>query len=66
MKILQITEVLLVHSNIVDNDSKWAFSTFASNKSFSQVLDISAKNFISLKIFNSDLSYIEVMVSDGR
>ena len=34
--------------------------TFVSNRSFGQLLDISPKSFIFLKIFNSEFSYIEV------
>ena len=46
---LEITEVVLVHCNIVDNnyqeDSRVLY-TFFPNKSFGQLLDISLKNFI--------------------
>ena len=34
--------------------------TFIPNKSFGQLLDISPKNFICLKTFNSEFSYIEI------
>ena len=34
--------------------------TIAPNRSFSQLLDISPKNFILLKTFDSEFSYIEV------
>ena len=34
------------------------------NKSFGQLLDISTKNFIFLKHFNSESSYIEVWLTD--
>ena len=37
---------------------------FVPNKSFGQLLDISTKNFIFLKIFNSEYSYIEVCFTD--
>ena len=37
---------------------------FTPNKSFGQLLDISIKNFISLKTFNSEFSYIEVWFTD--
>ena len=33
---------------------------FVREKSFGQLLDILPKNFIFLKIFNSEFSYIEV------
>ena len=34
--------------------------TFASNKSFGQLLDISPEHFMFLKTFDSEFSYIEV------
>ena len=37
---------------------------FTPNKSFGQLLDISVKNFISLKTFDSEFSYIEVWSTD--
>ena len=50
---LEITEELLVHCNIVNNDyqhdSKVLY-TFISNKSFGELLHISPKHFISFKI----------------
>ena len=52
-----------VHCNIVDNnyqqDSRVLY-IFVPNKSFGELLDISPKNFIFLKAFGSELSYIEV------
>ena len=59
---LEITEVVLVHFNIVNNDYRQ--DSFVSNKSFDQLLDISPQNFIILKIFNSEFSYIEVWFTD--
>ena len=53
---LEITEVLLVHCNIVNSDYQQdsrVLYTFVSNKSFGQLLDISPKNFIFLKTFDS-------------
>ena len=38
--------------------------TFVPNKSFGQLLDVSAKDFIYLKAFNSEFSYIEVWFTD--
>ena len=64
---LEITEIVLVHCNIVNNnyqqDSR-ALYTFVPNKSFGQLLDISPKNFIFLKTFGSEFSYIEVWFTD--
>ena len=54
---LEITEVILVHYNIVNNDyqqdSRVLF-IFIPNKSFSQLLDISPKTFIFWKSFDSE------------
>ena len=38
--------------------------TFVTNKSFGQLLHISLENFIFLKIFDSEVSYIEVWFTD--
>ena len=56
---LEITEVVLIDCNIGNNDY-----TFVPNRSFGQLLDISPKNFIFLKTFNSGFSYIEVWFTD--
>ena len=48
----KITEVVLVHCNIVNNDYQQdsrVLCTFVPNKSFGQLLDISPKKFIFLK-----------------
>ena len=59
---LKITGVVLVHCNIVNNNyqqnSRFLY-TFVSNKSFGQLLDISPKNFMFLKTFELEFSYIE-------
>ena len=64
---LKFTEVVLIHCNIVNNnyqqDSRVLY-TFVPNESFGQLLDISLKNFIFLKTFNSAFSYIEVWFTD--
>ena len=52
---LEITEVKLVHCNIVNNDYQHdllEWYTFAPNKSFGQLLDISFQNLIFQKIIN--------------
>ena len=64
---LEITEVVLIHCNIVNSDyqeDSRVLYTFVPNKSFGQLLDISSKNFIPLKTFNSKFSYIEVWFTD--
>ena len=64
---LEITELVLVHCNIVNNDhqqdSRVSF-TFVPNKLFGQLLDNSPKNSIFLKTFNSEFSCIEVWFTD--
>ena len=64
---LEITAVVLVHYNIVNNncqqDSR-VLCTFVPNKSFGQLLDISLKNFIFSKTFDSEFSYIEVCFTE--
>ena len=66
---LEITEVVIVHckffSNDYQHDSRVLY-TFVPNKSFGQLLDISPKNFIFLKTFNSEFSYIEVWFTDQK
>ena len=57
---LKITEVILVHCNIVNNDYQQDSRVFVPNKSYSQLLNISPKNFIFLKDLNSEFSYNEV------
>ena len=64
---MKIAEVVLIHCNIVNNDYQQdsrVLHTFVPNKSFGQLLDISPKNFIFLKTFNSELSYIEVWFTE--
>ena len=64
---LEITEVVLVHCNIVDNDYQQdsrVLHTFVPNKSFGQWLDISPKDFIFLKIFDLEFSYIKEWFTD--
>ena len=64
---LEITEVVLIHCNIVTNDYQQdsrVLHTFVPNKSFGQLLDVSPKNYIFLKTSNSEFSYIEVWFTD--
>ena len=54
---LEITEVVLVHCNIVNNDNQQdsrILYTFVPNKPFGQLLEISPTNFILLKAFKSE------------
>ena len=61
---LEITEAVLVHCNIIDNDYQQdprVLCTFVSNKLFGQLLNILPKTLIFFKkIFNSEFSYIMV------
>ena len=52
---LEITEVVLVHCNIVNNDYQQdsrVLYTFVPNKPFGSLLEISPTNYIFLKIFD--------------
>ena len=63
----KIAEVVMVHCNIVNKKFKQnsgVLYTFIPNKSFSQLLDISPKNFVFLKTFDSAFSCIEVWFTD--
>ena len=56
---LELTEVVLVHCSIANNDyqqNSRVLYTSVPNKSFGQLPDISAKSFIFLKTFNSGFS----------
>ena len=67
MPYLEITEVVLIHCNVVNNSylqHSRILYTFVPNKSFGQLLDISPNNFIFLEIFDSEFSYIEVWFTD--
>ena len=65
---LEITEVL-VHCNLVNNDYQQdsrPLYIFVPDKSFSKLLDISLKNFIFLKTFDSECWYFEVWYTDQK
>ena len=64
---LEITEVVLIHCNIANNDHQQdsrVFYTFVPNKAFGNLLEIAPTNFISLKTFNSEFQTIEVWLTD--
>ena len=64
---LEITEVVLVHCNIVNNDYQQdsrILYTFVPNKSFGSFLDIFTSNRIFLKTFNSEYDEIIVWFTD--
>ena len=59
----EITEVVLANCNIANNNyqrNSRVFYTFVPNELFGQLLDISPKNYIFLKTFDSEFLYIEV------
>ena len=64
---LEITEVLLVYCNMVNNnyqqDSRVLY-TFVPNKPFGSLVDISAANHIFLITFNSEYNEIIVWFTD--
>ena len=64
---LEITEVALLHCNIVNinyqQDSRVLYK-FVPDKLFGQLLDISSQNVTFLKNFDSQFSYIEVWFTD--
>ena len=65
---LEINEVVLIHCNVVNNSyqqNSRVLSTFASNKSFGQLLHISSENVIFLKTFDLDFFYIEVSFTES-
>ena len=64
---LEITEVVLVHCDIVNNDYQQdsrVLYTFVPNKPFGSLLEISPTNHIFLKTFNSEFQTIEVWFTD--
>ena len=64
---LGITEVVLIHCNIANNeyqqDSKILYR-FVPNNSFGQLLDISPKSFMFLNTLNSEFSSTEVWLTN--
>ena len=64
---LEIIEVVLVYCIIFNNyyqHKSRVLYAIVPNKSFSQLLDISTKNFAFLKPRNSEFSYTEVRFTD--
>ena len=64
---LEITEVVLVHCDIVNNDYQQdsrVLYTFVPNKPFGSLLEISPTNHIFLKTFNSKYDEIKVWFTD--
>ena len=64
---LEITEVLLVHCNIANNNyqqDSGVLYNFNPNKPFGSLLGISPANHIFLKTFNSEYDEITVWFTD--
>ena len=64
---LEITEVVLIHFNNVNNDYQQdsrVLYTFVPNKPFGSLLEISPTNHIFLKTFNSECDEIKVWSTD--
>ena len=66
---LEITEVVLVHCNIVHNDYQQdlrVLYTFVPNTPFGSLLEISPTNHVFLKTFNSEYNEIIVRFTDQK
>ena len=64
---LEITDVVLIHCDIVNNDYQQdsrVLYTFVPNKPFGSLLEISPTNHIFLKTFNSEYDEIKVWFTD--
>ena len=64
---LEIVELVLVHYNLVNNDYQQnprIFFTFVPNKAFGSLLEISQKNHVFLKTFNSEFQEIKIRFTD--
>ena len=67
MPYFEITEVVLIHFNVVNNSyqqNSRVLYAFVSNKPYGQLLNISLKNFTVFKTFDSECSNIEVWFTD--
>ena len=64
---LEITELVLVHCNLVNNDyqqNSRILYTFVPNNPFGSLLEISPTNHIFLKTFDSEFQEIKVLFTD--
>ena len=64
---LEITELVLIQRNVVNKSyqqNSRVLYTFVSNKICSPLLGISTKNFIFLKTFDLEFSYIDIWFTD--
>ena len=66
---LEITEVVLIHCNIVNNEYRQdsrVFYTFVQKKPFASLLEISLTNHIFLKTFNSEFQMSKLLEMEDR
>ena len=66
---LEAVEVVLVHCNLVNNDYQQEsrrLYTFVANKTFGSLSEISPKNHVFLKSFNSEFREIKVLFTDQK
>ena len=67
---LEVAELVLVHCNLVNNDSRMILQdsrilyTFVPNKTFGSLLEISRANHVFLKAFNSEFQEIKIWFTD--
>ena len=64
---LEVAEIVLVHCNLVNNDYQQdsrILYTFAPNKTFGSLLEISPTNHIFLKTFSSEFQEIKICFVD--
>ena len=64
---LEVVKLVLVHCNLANNDyqqdSRILF-TFAPNKAFGSLLEISPTNYVFLKTFNSEFQEVKIWFTD--
>ena len=66
---LEVVEVVLVYCNIVNNDYQQEsriLYTFVPIKTFGSLLEISPKNHVFLKTFNSEFREIKIWFTDTK
>ena len=64
---LEVVELVLVHGNLVNNDYQQdsrILNTFVQNNTFGSLLEISPKNHVFLKTFNSEFQEIKIWFTD--
>ena len=64
---LEIVELVLVYCNFVNNDYQQdsrTLYTFAPNKTFGSLLEISPTNYVFLRTFNSEFQEINIWFTD--